>query len=225
MNKDLDNKLTLALTNFSCNFIYKDAINSISTEVAKTAPFLPNITTSEWIKETTANICSSISARVNTKTQITSSNKTLLNRAFLQAANDPLFDNSCMNDSTNSIDACDARPSIIFKQTVDESIFDIMKSSEDTTWKTLDIIHSKLKENSEALDLIKEHILKYAPTNVPDSGTNIIRSPIMETIIYDAIEQITSDVSFIKKQYRHKIHHQLIAQHQSIFMLLVLLTT
>lgn len=144
-------------------------------------------------------------------------NKTLLNKALLNAASDPLFEYSLNDSMSSSLDPGDGRPSIIFKQTVDESILDIMKNSEDTTWKTLDIIHNQLKENGEVLNTIKELISSTEMSKKIDTEPKSIRSPLMETVVQDTIDIISTDIAFIKSALinpNKSIDHQQISASQ-----------
>lgn len=198
--KGFNNILTTALNKDKDKENENDSstIQNILNEVTKTSLLLPKIASSELVKDLASNICSTINAKLS-KTQTSGQNKSLLNKALLQAASDPLFEYSSMNDSVNSIDVCEGRPSFIFKQTVDDNVLDIMKSSEETiTWKTLDIIHNKVKDNGESLLSIKDYIMNAVPVTRPDLDPNSMRSPLVKTVIHEAIEQISSDISFIR---------------------------
>lgn len=202
LEKVIDNKLTQALSKFNEKEFDSSIINNILSEVTKTAHLLPRVASADLVKETASNICSAISSKLGNKSQNTNQSKSsssLLNKAFLQAASDPLFEYSNLNDSTISTDSCDGRPSVIFKQTVDDSILEIMRSSEDITWKTLDIIHNKVKENGETLNSIKDHVLNIESLRGAANDQINVRSPLVETVFHDAIDQLTSDITHIKE--------------------------
>lgn len=98
------------------------------------------------------------------------------------------LDWSAFNESLNIDDGADGRQSIFIRQTMDDSILDILKNSESTTWNTLDhlskevrlngeIMLNELKKNNEKLD----HLIDIHPINrVPFS--NQISSPLVDAI-------------------------------------------
>lgn len=56
-----------------------------------------------------------------------------------------------------------------------------------------------MKENSDTLEFIKDHISNYAsPLTDHNIVAGTIRSPLVETVFLDTIEQLTSDIAYIK---------------------------
>lgn len=93
------------------------------------------------------------------------------------ALNNSCVENWSMNNESlsESINSFAGRPSLTIRQSIDDDILDLMKSSEKTTWDTLDILTYEIKSLKELIEL--------------QSGKNIsaqkLQSPVINAINLD----------------------------------------
>lgn len=126
--------------------------NKLDNVFAKTASHdakFMNIPTSDQLKDATANICKSFDSKLKE-----SSNDNRLSRNDTTLLDNNLLDWTMRNDSIFEIDSSQ-RPSIIVKQTVYEGIMDILKASEEATWKSIDALRDVMKDQNDMINSIE----------------------------------------------------------------------
>lgn len=101
------------------------------------------------------------------------------------AHNNSLLENWSMqidslDDSTNVFAG---RPSLMVKQTVDDDILEILKNSEQTTWDSIDLLSSEIKQQNTKLDMLLDR--SHRPTTP-------INSPLVDSIISSNVPQNSS---------------------------------
>lgn len=182
-------------------------LDKISTELLKHSKILDKVATTEQLKSSTANICSSIERRTahSGLDSGTSRKSQQLFRSIV--ANKTEIDTlelSFSNDFSTLNESNDGRPSISLTQTVDDSIVEMMKQSDKTTWETFDIIRNEMKEQTKILTnhLVElkdcvEHINRESPTGFSPNA-NDVRSPLIDSIIHDTMEKILSGLTDLK---------------------------
>lgn len=196
LSEKIENKLAQYLSSLDK---FESTSNNILTEVTKTSMYLPKIATNEQIKEVASNICNSINEKTFGKA--TNLNQNKFSNTNTQTKLDSIHEWSMINESLNNVDLFEGRPSIVLRQSVDDSIVDMLRSSEDTTWKTLDIIFHKVKENSENLQIIRDQITNI-DVNLDSRNLMIqpdvnIRSPLVETMVHDSIEKLIGEIAML----------------------------
>lgn len=88
-----------------------------------------------------------------------------LNHSTLE--NWSMINNESLNESSLG------RPSVLIRQTIDDDIMDVLKSSDRITWDTLDLLNKAMEKQNEKLDSILLHI---------GIGNNSISSPLVDSI-------------------------------------------
>lgn len=69
------------------------------------------------------------------------------------------------------------RPSLTVQQTVNDDIMDILKSSEQTTWQTLDYLTKEIRLQNEKIDTLLQR------TDEKTTSTLSLKSPLVESIL------------------------------------------
>lgn len=111
-----------------------DQINQISITNSTKIDALPN---ANQFKDATANICKSVDNKLK---EISNAINRDNNESIL--LDNHVLDWSMRNDSL-SLD-CSGRPSIVVKQSIDYNIMDVLKNSEEATWKSIDSLREKI---------------------------------------------------------------------------------
>lgn len=181
--------------------------DSLLREILKASHTLSKVATHEHLKDSVANICTSIDKRmpdkVNDSISEISSNKphALLKSLMtnnIDSRHSLDFSFSVLNDSANATESNSGRQSIIVQQNIDDGILEIVKNAEETTWKSLDILNAEIKCQSERLIDIQNTIKLIAPVNVPVASQS--RSPLTESIIHDNIDKILNEVTYLNNK-------------------------
>lgn len=178
-----------------CNEISKinENCNKLLVDSAKTTHSLSKVATVDQLKSSTSNICSSIEKTVKSKPTPGNSNA---------------LDWSVLNDSLSADDATNGRPSILIRQSIDDSIVDMLKNSDSTTWKSLDLLFEKLQEQSDRVNDNVNSIgddIRLLTTKIENSLKNnmTVRSPLMDSIFHDTlsdnINKILSEITNLNK--------------------------
>lgn len=177
-----------------------DNHNKLMNELMKNSHTLSKLATIEHLKDSVANICTSIDKKTQKMIDSTldTSNKShsLFKSIFLNnndsSRNALDFSFSVLNDSANQAEYGGSRPSVIVQQTIDDSIVDIIKRSDETTWRTLDILNAEIKTLSDRLTDIQNNLKSYSPQI--DSITQT-RSPLVESIMHENLDKILAELN------------------------------
>lgn len=182
-------------------------LDIITRELFRQSKLLDNVATTEQLKISTTNICSSIQKKTNPKLCDSGNSRKSQQLFRTIVANKTEVDTlelSFSNDISVINDSIDGRPSIAVTQTVDDSILEMMQRSDSTTWKTFDIIRNEMKQQHEttishlmAMKNSFDEIKIYTPTN-HSSNANDVRSPLIDSIIQDTMEKILNEIIDIK---------------------------
>lgn len=115
-----------------------------------------------------------------------------LNKATLSTPNKQhsLLDWSMVDPFDNTSNEAAGRPSVMLKQSIDDDVLKILKSSDETTWFTLDIIIKKLNEQSQMLDTLVTAV--NSNSSSLSSDINGASSPLVEAIRTTSCEQNNS---------------------------------
>lgn len=168
-------------------------IQNLSTETSKISACMPDIAKTDKLQEIASNLCKCIDSKLNTSK--TASTTSELIKKHMMSRNDSnlnSLDWSMGNDSLNLADNVDGRPSIIVRQSIDDSVIDVMKNSDQTTWDTLDIIYKKLKDNAENINQIANKVDKIASNTAEPQISNEMRSPLVETVLHETIDNLAT---------------------------------
>lgn len=125
-----------------------DQVHQITAANSAKIDTLPNLT---QFKDATANICKSVDVRLK---EISSA----LNRDNNESIT---FDNHLldwtMRNESLSLD-CSGRPSIVVKQSIDDNIMDVLKNSEEATWKSIDSLRDLIVDQKDLLISIQKDL-------------------------------------------------------------------
>lgn len=168
--KNTNDNHTSQQNNLNSRENLKDNLDDkIFSEILKISNGITKIATTEQLKSSISNVCMSIDKRIPSKDlESNSSNHKPMHKSLILNKIDGdrnLLDWSFLNDSNNCIDVTDGRPSIVVKQSIDDSVVEIIKNSDMTTWKTLDVLLSEIKTQSEKLDRINDNAFSGSITN------------------------------------------------------------
>lgn len=184
-NPSIEQNNEIAKINENCNKLLAD--------FAKMTHLLSKVATVEQLKSSTSNICSSFEKTVKSKPT---------------PANSNVLDWSVLNDSLNADDASNGRQSVVVRQCIDDSIVEMLKNSDSTTWKSFDVLFSKLQEQSDHINNIGDDI-RLLTTKIENLSTNdgtSVRSPLMESIFHDTlsdnISKILSEISNLSNNWQ-----------------------
>lgn len=130
---------TTTTTNYTASSYDNNTLDNIYKVVLKASDSINKLHTVENEKESIQKITNLIDKKL--------SSSTLLKKQT------NLLDWSLHDSYINNVsDESNGHPSVLVKQSVDDDILKILKSSEETTWFTLDLILKKINENSAKLD-------------------------------------------------------------------------
>lgn len=125
-----------------------DQVHQITAANSAKIDTIPNLT---QFKDATANICKSVDVRLK---EISSA----LNRDNNESIT---FDNHLldwtMRNESLSLD-CSGRPSIVVKQSIDDNIMDVLKNSEEATWKSIDSLRDLIVDQKDLLVSIQKDL-------------------------------------------------------------------
>lgn len=178
-------------------------LNNIFTEVTKNSYSLSKLVTMDQFKLSVSNICSSIEKKTDTRARDSLPNspansqnmiKSLLSNKFALQRN--ALDWSTTNDSFNIDEDTDGRPSISITHSIDDSVVDLVKNSELTTWNSFDLLFNEVKLLSNKLDEIKSTVTPL--TNYNNTSQTNVRSPLVESIIHDTLDKILTELADLK---------------------------
>lgn len=104
-------------------------------------------------------------------------------------------------DNVNKTIGDTGRPSLIFKQSVDDDILDILRNSESRTWDALDSIRTKLDDQNNKID----DLIRLNPTN------NLYKNEPIRSSLVDSVN-IHDPFLFISTQENASIDDDIIAR-------------
>lgn len=126
------------------------------------------------------------------------------------STNSNILDWSVLNDSQNAEEDTNGRPSIVVRQCVDDTIVDMLKNSDSTTWKCFDLLFAKIQEQSDHVNIIGDDV-RLLTTKIENSMINdgsSVRSPLVESIFHDTlsdnINKILEEISNLNKKSKQK---------------------
>lgn len=162
-------KTTTITTNDSKLLVDNNTLNNIYSLLLKATDNIEKLHTISNEKESLQKITSMIDKKLNSSA------------APKKHAN--LLDWS-LHDSylNNALDEAAGRPSLMIKQSVDDDILKILKSSDETTWFTLDLIMKKLNEQSSKLDSLMLSSDKSVHNNELNDDNLGLKSPLVDAI-------------------------------------------
>lgn len=152
-----------------------DQIHQISITNSTKIDALPN---ANQFKDATANICKSVDNKLK---EISNAINRDNNESIL--LDNHVLDWMMRNDSL-SLD-CSGRPSIVVKQSIDDNIMDVLKNSEEATWKSIDSLRDLIADQNHLLVSIQNNFLNTAKT---DSNPTLTES-VHQTQSIDALKQ------------------------------------
>lgn len=159
-----------------------DQIHQISITNSTKIDALPNV---NQFKDATANICKSVDNKLK---EISNAINRDNNESIL--LDNHVLDWTMRNDSL-SLD-CSGRPSIVVKQSIDDNIMDVLKNSEEATWKSIDSLRDLIADQNHLLVSIQNNFLNTAKTDsnptIVDSNPTLTES-VHQTQSIDALKQ------------------------------------
>lgn len=162
-------------------------LHSVYENTVNLAAKFNSIPTNDTLKEATANICKSIEAKLKEISNAiaepmhydtTMLDWTLKNDSIISISDTPQHKKPIMNIS----DTPKQRQSIIVKQTVDDTVMNVLKTSEETTWKSIDALRDIIMD--------QKHLLTSIDTRT--------------TITQDAVSNLVSGNPFVAKDGTQK---------------------
>lgn len=131
-------------------------LNSVYENTVNFAAKFSSIPTNDTLKEATANICKSLETKLKEISNAISEpmhydtavlDWTLKNDSIISISDTPQHKKPTMNFS----DTPKQRQSIIVKQTVDDTVMNVLKTSEETTWKSIDALRDIIMDQKHLL--------------------------------------------------------------------------
>lgn len=183
-----------------------DANNVILSEVTKISHNFGKLVTLEQFKTSLGNMCASFEKKLESKTSEPNSantNPRQLLKSILANKTDAhrnAFDWSAINDSLQIEEDIDGGPSIVIRQSVDDSVVEIVKNSDITTWNTLDLLFKEVKSQTDKINDIGDTISSLSTVNSNDNASTNVRSPLVESIMYESLDKIQSEILEIKSK-------------------------
>lgn len=150
-----------------------DTLNNIYKVLLKTSDNINKLHSQENEKDSLQKITNLLDKNCNNTTTTTLAKK---QTNFLDWSMHDSYINNAPDDTVG-------RQSLIVKQSVDDDVMKILKSSDETTWFTLDVIIKKLNDHGLKLDsLLSMNRLNGELGDEAVSVTSAQRSPLMEAI-------------------------------------------